>query len=402
MRSVELFSGAGGLALGLHLAGFQHELLVESDKDAVETLTINQTQRTVLGIQEWNVQHSRVEDILDAGDLDRGDIDLLAAGIPCQPFSRAGKHRGHADDRNMLPVFARVLSRMRPKAFLLENVDGLAKANETVEYAKMQLSHPNITSEGDEAQKTHLQKLLQYATTTEPLYTVHLVVINAADYGVPQSRKRVFLIGFRTDLTVDWNFPNRNYSRAALLYDQCVTGQYWRRHNIPQPKRFTPATNTLNRLIECSNTKPWRTIRDAIVEMPIPARGKVGPSGWQWHTAIPRARLYPGHTGSPIDRPSKTIKAGVHGVPGGENILVHPNQTFRYLTLRECATIQTFPKQWLFAGLRASVTRQIGNAVPVELAAIIGISIKESLQYHQMGTSQVAEKLRLTLAQSSV
>ena len=329
MRSIELFSGAGGLALGLHFAGFQHDLLVESDKDAVGTLRTNIAARTLAGIHGWNVEHTRVEDMLAAGDLDRGDIDLLAAGIPCQPFSRAGSHRMHDDHRNMLPVFARVLHRMRPKAFVLENVDGLVRANEANEYIKMQLEYPEISRATEEPYSSYTRRLTAHKSTTNSAYSVHMAVLNAADFGVPQLRKRVFLVGFRSDLTVQWNFPAPAFSNEALVQNQWVTGEYWRKYNILPNKQLAPSLSLLSRATDCTDSLPWYTLRDMVSVMPSPTWRGVGLKDWQGHVRIPGARLYPGHTGSEIDRPSKTIKAGEHGVTGGENILVYPNRRFR-------------------------------------------------------------------------
>jgi DNA (cytosine-5)-methyltransferase 1 len=122
--------------------------------------------------------------------------------------------------------------------------------------------------------------------------------------------------------------------------------------------------------------EPWRTVRDAISDLPDPIGHK---NEIPNHRYIPGARVYPGHTGSPLDEPAKTLKAGDHGVPGGENMLVYPNGKVRYFTVRESARLQTFPDDFIFEGTWGEAMRQLGNAVPVKLGQIIANSVKERL-----------------------
>ena len=137
-----------------------------------------------------------------------------------------------------------------------------------------------------------------------------------------------------------------------------------------------------------ADIRPWRTLRDALkgrldgeMFMPLPEpREGIDYPGVTNHVGIPGARLYKGHSGNPLDWPAKTIKAGVHGVPGGEHVICLDNGDHRYMTVRECARVQTFPDSWFFAGPRSEASRQIGNAVPVRLARIMGEAIAESLR----------------------
>src|SRR5579862_1325368 len=123
MKSVELFAGVGGLALGLSAAGFRHEAVIEYDNDACRTICVNQ-DLSRLGVDDWPLHCCDVRDF----DYSRlSGIDLLAGGVPCQPFSIAGKHRGHEDDRNMFPEMIRAVRELRPKAVLIENVRGLKR-----------------------------------------------------------------------------------------------------------------------------------------------------------------------------------------------------------------------------------------------------------------------------------
>ena len=123
--------------------------------------------------------------------------------------------------------------------------------------------------------------------------------------------------------------------------------------------------------------KPWRTTRDAIAGLPEPT--VKGSETWHNHKLQEGARSYPGHTGSVLDLPAKTLKAGVHGVPGGENMIALPDGRVRYLTVRESARLQTFPDDFRFHGSWTETMRQLGNAVPVELAHVVAASVREHL-----------------------
>ncbi|PZS24407.1 MAG: DNA (cytosine-5-)-methyltransferase, partial [Pseudonocardiales bacterium] len=124
--------------------------------------------------------------------------------------------------------------------------------------------------------------------------------------------------------------------------------------------------------------RPWRTVRDVIADLPEPVERRETP-GLIHHVGWPGAREYPGHTPNALDRPAKTVKAGVHGVPGGESVLRRDDGSIRYLTVREVARIMTFPDDWRLEGPRGEQMRQLGNAVPVELGAVLGRAIAETL-----------------------
>ena len=146
-------------------------------------------------------------------------------------------------------------------------------------------------------------------------------------------------------------------------------GEYWKSHGIKQPKKGVNGVEILD-LDDFTKFKAWITLRDIITDLPQPAGSEGEADNNHW--LIPGARIYRGHSGSRLDWPSKTIKAGVHGVPGGENIVLMDDGSHRYLTLRETARIQGFPDDFIFYGARLHVTRQIGNAVPVDLAEAAG------------------------------
>jgi DNA (cytosine-5)-methyltransferase 1 len=117
----------------------------------------------------------------------------------------------------------------------------------------------------------------------------------------------------------------------------------------------------------------WMTLSEAICDLPEPAADAA--KKWHNHLLQPGAKAYPGHTGSPLDRPAKALKAGAHGVPGGENMILYPDGSVRYLSVRESARVQTFPDDYVFLGRWTEAMRQLGNAVPVRLAEIVGASV---------------------------
>lgn len=376
--SIDLFAGAGGLALGIHQAGFSSAGLIELNRHACDTLRVN-ADSMLVGTR-WPVIENDARAVIyeDLADT----IDLLAGGAPCQPFSLGGKHRGDEDGRNMFPEVFRAVRALRPKAILLENVRGLTRQSfrPYFYYILKQLTHPYEPPRENEGWMTHFVRLrsLPHLNLADE-YDVHWRLVNSADYGVPQKRERVFMVAFRRDLGIEWDFPSPSHNEDALLHEQYVTGEYWERRGIP-PREPNPR---LLKRINCLryaplHDAPWRTLRDAVVGLPEPIHG-VPTSEWTFHIGIPGARLYKGHTGNDLDKPAKTIKAGDHGNPGGEHIILKDDGSIRYMTVRECARLQAFPDAYHFSGSRTEAMRQIGNAVPVLLAETLASSVREAL-----------------------
>jgi DNA (cytosine-5)-methyltransferase 1 len=377
--SVELFAGAGGLALGLSQAGFRHKAVVELDTDACNTLRANQERGFEL-VRDWPIFQ---EDVCHFSFDDIGEsVDLVAAGVPCQPWSLGGKHRGYEDGRNMFPQMLRAVLSLRPRAFIIENVKGLLRRSFTTyfEYITLMLSYPEIQRKTSEDWPEHLARLERHHTSGKVRsleYKVVYRLLNAANYGVPQKRERVFIVGFRSDLGIEWSFPESTHSAAALAAEQ-FSGLYWERHEVAKKNRPSiakpaPAPGLFDRV----NYQPWRTVRDAIKGLPDPE--KFPQNNFPNHRFMPGARSYAGHTGSRLDEPAKTLKAGDHGVPGGENMIVFPDGKLRYLTVRESARVQTFPDEYVFQGSWTEAMRQLGNAVPVTLAKIIATHVRKHL-----------------------
>ncbi|MGH7119624.1 MAG: DNA cytosine methyltransferase, partial [Acetobacteraceae bacterium] len=354
MRSVEMFAGAGGLAIGMSAAGFRHAAVIEWDHDACETFRENQRAQG-RSLAEWPVHECDIREF-DYSSL--GDISVVSWGPPCQPFSLGGKHRAYNDRRDMFPEAVRAVRELRPKAFILENVKGLMRETFAAyfEYVLLQLAHPAVTRKPDESWQLHRSRLERHHTSglNRADYNVVFRLLNAADYGVPQRRERVLIVGFRSDLGVRWGFPEGSHSEDALLRSQWVTGEYWDRHKVAKKHRpaWGPSPLRIARLGESglfdSCKLPWKTVRDAIGDLPDPEKDRGG--GVLNHGFNPGARAYPGHTGSPLDEPAKTLKAGDHGVPGGENMLARPDGSVRYFTIREAARLQTFPDGYAFRG----------------------------------------------------
>jgi DNA (cytosine-5)-methyltransferase 1 len=384
MKSVELFAGVGGLAMGCELAGFAPAAVIEWNKWACETIRENQERDYPL-VRHWPLHEGDVRDF-DWSTL-TDPIDLVAGGPPCQPFSLGGKHRAHGDRRDMFPAAVDFVRRLRPGAFLFENVKGLTRSSfaNYFQYILLQLEFPDVAARIDEEWEDHLRRLQEEKSArqhrgAELIYNVVPTLVNAADYGVPQRRERVFIVGFRADLGVEWSFPRPTHSLDALLYEQWVTGDYWSRHGLPQPPvpdKFADRVRALEQSLLPLDTRPWRTVRDALADLPDPVTTEGATI--QDHRFQAGARTYAGHTGSPLDLPAKTLKAGDHGVPGGENMMVRDDGSLRYFTARESARLQTFPDGYKLHGTWSEAMRQIGNAVPVMLARQVAASVARRL-----------------------
>lgn len=215
-------------------------------------------------------------------------------------------------------------------------------------------------------------------------YEVDYQLVDTADFGVPQRRERIVIASFRRDLAIKPVKLEKTHSKEALLIDQWVNQSYWNRHGI-SPNDYLSKTDrkSLERIqknLSVSNGYlPWVTIRDAIKDLPDPV-----PRGYQEHfpnhIQHPGARTYRCHIGSFYDYPAKALKAGTHGTPGGENMVrVPPDDAVRYFTTREAARLQTFPDEWLFQGAWGACIRQLGNAVPVEIAKLFAEEIYKRL-----------------------
>jgi DNA (cytosine-5)-methyltransferase 1 len=296
-----------------------------------------------------------------------------------------GKHKGNADQRDMFPYACKAISVCTPKAFIFENVKGILRKSFSnyFEYIILRLRYPEVFLRDSECWKDHLARLEKIHTSGKyegVKYNVVFRLLDAANYGIPQRRERVFIVGIREDLNIEWSFPQESHSFDSLLWSQFVSLNYWERHGI-KPSGFDCLDKRTQQRIEqliqqptlfSPPLKPWKTVRDQIGELPEPdTEGSFNAE----HVLREGARSYPGHTGSYIDMPSKALKAGDHGVPGGENMIRYQDGQIRYYTTFEAKRIQTFPENYRILGSWTESMRQIGNAVPVELGYCIASSL---------------------------
>ncbi len=362
MRSAELFSGCGGLALGISRAGFEHILMIEYDGDAVATVEHNKAKR-VTHVEGWPLRRCDVRAV-DWTPYS-GRLALLSGGPPCQPFGIGGKKRGYSDTRDMWPEAIRAVREARPDGFLFENVRNLAgpRFRDYLSWIVQHLRHPTDVRHGNESHSAHMVRLRLSTRAVE--YKVIWQVVNAADFGAPQIRHRVLIMGLTASLGVVPASLVATHSRDRLLWDQYVTGEYWKRHGLaeigePEDRGDCVRVAELRKLDRPPSSLPWLSVRDAITDL-----GE--PTGRNNHVFQPGARGYKGHTGSKLDMPSKALKAGDHGVPGGENMIRLADGSVRYFTLREAARLVGLPDDYEFTRSWSESMRQLGNAVPAQV-----------------------------------
>lgn len=333
MKSIELFAGAGGLALGLEQAGFEHIGLIEFNRDAADTLKKNRPT--------W---HVLCEDIAVVADRDiekefgikRYELDLLSGGAPCQSFSYAGKRLGLRDVRGtMFYHYATFLHKLQPKMFLFENVKGL-------------LSHDN-----GRTFKTILDIF------EDEGYTTTHNVLNAWNFGVPQKRERLITIGIRNDLigSCSFSFP-KEHKYKPLVRDVKLDVN----PDSSQCARYSKNKEKVFALVPPGGY--WRDIDPAVAKEYMKTC---------WY-------MEGGRTGIlrriGLDEPSLTVLTN----PGMKQTdRCHPLEV-RPFSVRENARFQTFPDEWMFCGKLTEQYKQVGNAVPVNLAKEIGLEIKKTLE----------------------
>lgn len=372
LNSAEMFSGCGGLALGMSRAGFQHVLMAEFDRDAVATAKYN-ASRAVEHVHGWPVEQIDVRDI--EWEALKGQLTVVSGGPPCQPFGIGGKKLGPADSRDMWPEAIRAIREAQPEGFLFENVRNIAgpRFRSYLDWIVEYLARPDSKPLADESFHHHFDRLKQ--SDEVPDYRVIWQLVNAADYGAPQIRHRVLIFGVRSTSDKLPKPMSPTHSRDRLLWDQYVTGSYWERHGLA--RRIEPTNKAdQNRVSKLRASKvmpdelPWITVRDELADL-----GE--PNGRNNHSYQPGARVYPGHTGSPLDLPAKALKAGDHGVPGGENMMVRDDGTVRYFTTREAARLVGLPDDYLFPRSWSESMRQLGNAVPAQLGEAAGAWLRK-------------------------
>lgn len=308
LTCVEICAGAGGQALGLAMAGFTHVALVEYEEDYCKVLKQNRP--------EWNVICADVHDF--DGHPYKG-VDLLAGGVPCPPFSIAGKQLGQNDERDLFPEAIRLIQEIKPKAVMLENVRGFLDP---------------AFAEYREHIFTSINKL-GYAT--------HIKLLNASDYGVPQLRPRVVIIGIRADQCGAFSYPAEKPGLAPTvgetLYD-LMAQNHW------------------------AGAKTWAA-----------QANKIAP------TLVGGSKKHGGPDLGPVRARNAWAELGVDG-RGIADTAPMPNfGGMPRLTSRMMARIQGFPDTWTFGQKKTTACRMIGNAFPPPVAQAVGEKIKECLEY---------------------
>jgi DNA (cytosine-5)-methyltransferase 1 len=380
MNSVELFAGAGGLSLGLEKAGWKSKRLLEWNKHACNTLRFNAENQHGLA-ENWKIVEGDVRSF-DYGEINES-IDLVAGGPPCQPFSLGGNHNAQDDSRDMFPEAIRAVKELGPKYFMFENVKGLLRKSfaDYFEYIICRLKYPFEGQRNQESWEDHFIRIKEIDNNridceSPYVYNVNYKLIDAANYGVPQHRHRVIIIGIREDQKWNFKFPQLTHTENKLIISKYINKNYWIAREIDVVDDESAYKNLKNKIKKANifsfekDVFRYNTVYDAIESLPLPANGLNEDYGNHIYRA--GAKPYPGHTGSQLHFPSKAIKAGSHGVPGGENMIAYPDGTYRYYTTREAARIQTFPDDYLFTGSWTESMRQIGNAVPVTVGYILG------------------------------
>lgn len=327
---IELFAGAGGLALGLEKAGFEEIGLVEFDAKACETLRINRPKWNV--IEEDIVEVSK-RNLLKEFKLKEGELDLLSGGYPCQSFSYAGKKLGLDDVRGtMFYYYAEFLRQLKPKMFLAENVKGLT-------------THDKGRT---------IQTMI--AVFEELGYSVEWKVLNAWDYGVAEKRQRVVIIGIRNDLKgkVKFEYP-KPHDYKPVLRDALK--------DVPDSPgaKYPESKKKVFDLVPPGGY--WRDLPDDVARDYMKSCYFMGGG----RTGIARRISW--------DEPCLTLTCSPMMK---QTDRCHPDES-RPFTTREYARIQSFPDEWEFAGKVSDIYKQIGNAVPVNLAKCVGESIMEAL-----------------------
>ncbi|HET8607500.1 MAG TPA: DNA cytosine methyltransferase [Gaiellaceae bacterium] len=365
---VSLFSGGGGLDLGLELAGFETRVAVEWEAYACRTLRANAAARVRLPtgayylsaceILERSVRDVSGDELLAAAGLRTGEAAVLAGGPPCVTFSVAGRREGlQAETGRLFEDYVRLLETVQPCGLIFENVKGLINAVD--EDGKRGGAFERIHSALEAA---------GYALTWR--------LVNAADYGVPQRRERVIILGLRGD-------------RPPVF---------------PEPTHYDPLGPQ-----PLSASAPWRDVRAAIADLPPAARPGEAPAVpnhvarrhgeqvVQGFAATPPGKRNPAYKRDRLhwDRPAKVIRAqGKPKLDGSgqrhsSHQSIHPEE-HRQLTVRECARIQTFPDWYVFPETFANGYRIVGDAVPVELARVLGDAMLREIQREQAALRYVA------------
>lgn len=308
LTSLEICAGAGGQALGLAMAGFVHVALVEYEADYCAALKRNRP--------EWNIICKDVREF--SGIPYRGKIDLLAGGVPCPPFSKAGKQLGSEDERDLFPEAIRLIGEIQPRAVMLENVRGF------------------LDPKFSEYRSSILQKI------TDLGYRVYIKLLNANDYGVPQLRPRVIIVGIRNDEKREFRYPEEHSEMV-------------------------------------------KTVGETLVDL-MKANGWQGALKWSKEangiapTIVGGSKKHGGPDLGPVRARKAWAELGVDGLGVANEAPAKDFEGIPRLTPRMIARIQGFPDTWDFGNKKTNACRMIGNAFPPPVAQAVGLEIRRVLE----------------------
>lgn len=308
LKSIEICAGAGGQALGLSRAGFEHVALIELEKDYCNILKYNRP--------DWNVIRGDVKDF--SGLPYRERIDLLAGGVPCPPFSIAGKQLGENDERDLFPEMLRLVKEIVPRAVMIENVKGFL----------------------DPAFEEYRKKILDELDDLG--YTSQIKLLNASDFGVPQLRPRIVIVGLRKDIQRKFEYPT------------------------PHPEMTKTVGETLADLMKENG---WNGADDWISHA-----NKIAP------TIVGGSKKHGGPDLGPVRARKAWLELGVDGLGVANTAPEKEFQGNPRLTPRMLARIQGFPDEWNFGIRKTAACRMIGNAFPPPVAQAVGEKIHEVLE----------------------
>lgn len=306
LNSIEICAGAGGQALGLEQAGFDHVSLVEIEPPACSTLRLNRPQ--------WHVQEG---DVRDFSALHLKGVDLVAGGVPCPPFSKAGKQLGQDDERDLFPEAVRLVDECRPRAVMLENVRGL------------------LDSVFDEYRAKIIRDLAKLG------YDASWRLLNASDFGVPQLRPRVIFVALRKDLAGHFEWPEPNPDSAPTVAE---------------------ALGDLMGANGWKGVKRWKEMACDIAP-----------------TLVGGSKKHGGPDLGPTRAKRAWASLGVDGMGIADDVPARDFVGMPRLTVRMTARLQGFPDDWEFSGRKTAAYRQIGNAFPPPVAKAVGTRIKIAL-----------------------
>ena len=307
LTCVEICAGAGGQALGLHWAGFEHLALVEYEAEYCQILKNN--------MPDWNVICA---DVHEFDGIPYKGIDWLAGGVPCPPFSVASKQLGQDDERDLFPEAIRLVEEIRPRAVMLENVKGFLE--------------PKF--------KEYREHIL---TSIENIgYKVHIKLLNSCDYGVPQLRPRVVIVGIRNDIKTEFQYPAEHRESAPTVGE------------------------TLRELMGANG---WRDLENWVA-----GANKIAP------TIVGGSKKHGGPDLGPVRARRAWAELGVNGSSIANEAPTADFDGMPKLTKEMIARIQGFPTEWNFGKKKTAACRMIGNAFPPPVAKAVGLEIKRCLE----------------------